>query len=146
MESNDESYLVGFGKPPKHTQFKKGKSGNPHGRTKGSVNPATILAKICRERIVAKIDGKTRSVTKFEATMLQLVTKGLNGDLRAIRELWCWLTSLPQFEQAHVPPPAFSESDALAMDSIVARIRCSEPFQSVDNKYSSVNPISGASA
>jgi hypothetical protein len=29
-------YEVGYGKPPKHSRFKKGKSGNPQGRSKGT--------------------------------------------------------------------------------------------------------------
>lgn len=35
-EDPDEAY-VGYGKPPKHTQFKKGKSGNPKGRPPNKV-------------------------------------------------------------------------------------------------------------
>ena len=33
-----KQYEVGYGKPPKSTQFKPGRSGNPKGRTKGSRN------------------------------------------------------------------------------------------------------------
>ena len=33
QNQNDETdYEVGYGKPPKHTQFKRGQSGNPNGR------------------------------------------------------------------------------------------------------------------
>ena len=37
------SYDVGYGKPPKATRFKKGQSGNPRGRPKGSRNKRPAL-------------------------------------------------------------------------------------------------------
>ncbi len=36
-------YDVGYGKPPLHTRFRKGQSGNPKGRSKGTKNFATIF-------------------------------------------------------------------------------------------------------
>ncbi len=33
-----KGYRIGYCKPPKRTQFKKGRSGNPKGRKKGSRN------------------------------------------------------------------------------------------------------------
>ena len=38
-----EDYEVGYGKPPQHTRFKKGRSGHPEGRPRGSTN-VTIRA------------------------------------------------------------------------------------------------------
>ena len=82
---------LGYGKPPRHTRFIKGQSGNPKGRPKGSQNLATILEKACRQRVRVTENGRARSITKFEATMLQLCNKAVSGDLRAIAELHGWI-------------------------------------------------------
>jgi hypothetical protein len=91
--THDKKNKVGYGKPPSHTQFVKGQSGNPKGRPKGSQNLATILTKVSRERVKVTENGRTRYITKFQATMLQLVNKALSGDLNAARELRSWFTS-----------------------------------------------------
>ncbi len=87
MIDENESDEVGYCKPPKHTQFVKGRSGNPKGRPKGSQNFANILEKTGRERINVSENGRGRSVTKFEACALQLMNKGASGDLKAIRQV-----------------------------------------------------------
>jgi hypothetical protein len=114
---------VGFGVPPKHTQFTKGKSGNPTGRPKGSQNLSTILAKAGRERVRVTTNGKTRSITKFDATLLQLTNKAAAGDLKAIRELLCWIRAVAESSQSDLPSPILHESDSAVMTTIINRIR-----------------------
>lgn len=54
-EKGNAAYEVGYGKPPKHTRYRKGASGNPAGRPKGQRNLATILAHALEEQIVIDV-------------------------------------------------------------------------------------------
>jgi hypothetical protein len=76
-------YKVGYGKPPKSGQFKRGKSGNPKGRPKGSLKLATDLAAELNEQITVREDGKSRRVSKQRALIKSLMAKALQGDVRA---------------------------------------------------------------
>jgi hypothetical protein len=78
---------VGYGKPPKAAQFKKGKSGNPKGRPKGSLNLATDLAAELGEQITVREDGHPRRVSKQRALIKSLMAKALQGDVRATAAL-----------------------------------------------------------
>ena len=76
-------YKVGYGKPPKSGQFKRGKSGNPKGRPKGSLKLANDLAAELSEQITVREDGKARRVSKQRALIKSLMAKALQGDVRA---------------------------------------------------------------
>jgi len=80
-------YNVGYGKPPKATRFKKGKSGNPRGRPKGSLNLATDLTAELGEHITVREDGRPRKVSKQRALIKSLMAKALQGDVRATASL-----------------------------------------------------------
>src|SRR5580698_10326440 len=82
---------VGYGKPPGATRFKKGVSGNPKGRPKGSRNVAAVFAKTLREKVVINEHGQRKTISKLEAAVKQFVNKAASGDLRALqmRERLC---------------------------------------------------------
>ena len=84
MTGNRE-YTIGKGKPPQHTRFKKGQSGNPMGRRKESKNLATLLGKALNERVTVTENGKRRTITKREAMLKQLANKAASGDLRSTK-------------------------------------------------------------
>jgi Family of unknown function (DUF5681) len=132
MANSDDFNAVGYRKPPKRTQFTKGQSGNPKGRPKGSQNFSTILAKAGRERVRVTTNGRSRYVTKFEASMLQLTNKAASGDLKAIRELLCWIRSLEDSEQTAHALPVTPENYKVVMASLIERIRRSEDLPSTD--------------
>ena len=84
---------VGFGKPPKSTQFRKGSSGNPRGRPRGrkrEIPHDHLLGQI----VTIREDGRERRVTAAEAFLLQLTKKGLEGCSASAR------ASLASIEQA----------------------------------------------
>lgn len=78
-------YEVGYGKPPKDTQFKAGKSGNPKGRPKGSLNAITILNKALEEKVVVQENGRRRTRSKVQVMCTQLANKAAGGNLSALR-------------------------------------------------------------
>ena len=68
-------------------RFRKGQSGNPAGRPKGTLNLATVLARTIQEPVVITEHGQKHTITKFEAVIKQLVNKAASGDARATDQL-----------------------------------------------------------
>jgi Family of unknown function (DUF5681) len=106
-----DDYAVGWGKPPKHTQFKKGRSGNPKGRPAGRRNFKTDLVEELGTRVEVKERGRKRLLTKQQVIVKQLITRCANGDPAALGRL---LPVLLQLEQgAAEPAPNASSSSAV---------------------------------
>ena len=78
---------VGYGKPPKHTRFQKGVSGNPSGRPKGALNMATVLERALSQTVLIVEGGQKKKISKMEAAVQQLVDKAIGGDMYAFRVL-----------------------------------------------------------
>jgi Family of unknown function (DUF5681) len=113
---------VGYRNPPEHTRFKKGQSGNPKGRPKGSLNMATVLARTLHEKVIINENGQRKVVTKLEAAIKQLVNKAAAGDLRALQHLASLVQSAE--DQAAQTPPAdafLSEDDQKVVQGILER-------------------------
>ena len=73
----------GFKRPPRATQFLKGKSGNPRGRPKGTRNLSTDIAELLSRQVPFRHGGKDRKVSRQEALLLSLYQKAIRGDVRA---------------------------------------------------------------
>jgi tetratricopeptide (TPR) repeat protein len=85
-----ESSSVGYKHPPATGQFKKGTSGNPKGRRKGSPNVANLTKAALNQPVTVREGGKTRVMPAAEAIIRSLVAKGGQGDaasLKAVMEI-----------------------------------------------------------
>ena len=126
--ANGNTANVGRGHPPKHTQFRKGKSGNPKGRPKGSKNMSTYLMEAAHDQVSATIGGKTRTISKLQATAMQLATKAASGDQAAINKLLDWVDEI-ETRAAAARPSQFplSEADIEVIREAYERMKRCEP-------------------
>jgi hypothetical protein len=82
-KSKDPKYSVGYKKPPHHTQFKPGQSGNPKGRPKKDDTVADIIRRAIRTPVPIIKDGKRLKISILEAMVMQQLTKAASGDAKA---------------------------------------------------------------
>ena len=82
-----DNYETGYRKPPRHTRFRKGHSGNPRGRPKGAKNLKTDLLEELRERISVRDQGRSRSFSKQRALIKSLMARALQGNMAALAQL-----------------------------------------------------------
>ena len=79
---------VGYGKPPRHSRFKPGQSGNPKGRTKNIKNFTTILKEELETLVEVTENGRRRKLSKGQLAIKALVLKAVKGDQRALAEIF----------------------------------------------------------
>jgi len=80
-------YEVGYGRPPKETQFVKGQSGNPNGRPKGSKSLITMFSAIALKQIIVTENGRAKTMTTIEAVLHRAMNMAMSGDIRAMRDV-----------------------------------------------------------
>jgi Family of unknown function (DUF5681) len=86
-ETMSDGYEVGYGKPPKASQFKPGQSGNPNGRVKGARNLKTEVREVMKTQITLTQNGQKTRITTRKAVVLRLTEKALSGNIPATRVL-----------------------------------------------------------
>ena len=119
----DADYQVGRGKPPKHTRFRPGQSGNPRGRPKGAKNFRTILEAALSERVVVKDNGRQRSYSKLEVIIRQNVNKAAGGEIKHTALLYKQLSMhLSGSEDAAVEPIHGGKDDEQLLAELLGQL------------------------
>lgn len=113
-------YDVGYGKPPKRTQFAPGKSGNPRGRTAGSKGLRSELRSELSELVTITKDGKSRRVPKRRLVLKALVSKAAKGDVRAADKLISLIIQMEGFEDQRTGRTSLSDNDMQILNLLLA--------------------------
>src|SRR5882757_2516966 len=92
---------IGYGCPPEHSRFKRGQSGNPSGRAKGSQNFKTLFNKILNEEISLREGSDVKKLSKAEAIVRGVVIGALKGDIRNVAILFRLAEQVGQFQEDH---------------------------------------------
>jgi len=113
-------YPVGYGKPPEHSKFRPGQSGNPKGRPRGSLNLATALNRALKEKVTVVENGRRRLVTKLDAAVTQLVNRAVKGDARAVQQM---LSLAPLVGiQSEGPTQSLDANDTAVLAGLMKRL------------------------
>ena len=82
-KKDDSNYSIGYKKPPRHTQFQPGKSGNPKGRPRKSTTLEEILTRELLASICVAQGGKRRRTSVLGAIIKLFIQAATKGDLKA---------------------------------------------------------------
>jgi Family of unknown function (DUF5681) len=126
-DNDQPQYEIGYKKPPSHTRFKQGTSGNAKGRPKGARNFATVIEQELKARIEVTENGKRKRISKREAIAKQTVNRAAAGDHKATTTL----LNEARLQETHNLLPGASTitvgaEDQMVMHNILQRIRQSQ--------------------
>jgi hypothetical protein len=120
--TDPSDYEVGYGRPPKATQFIAGRSGNPKGRPKGARSVGAVLRTILRQRIAVTENGKTRRIPALEVMLRRLANDAMRSDPRAMKLLFAMVEQYSDSSET-----AIRLSDVLAEDQEILARYLQEP-------------------
>jgi hypothetical protein len=115
---------VGYCRPPKHSRFQPGQSGNPKGRPKGAKSLAAIIRAALNQRVYVVENGRRHAVTKLEAITTQLVNKATSADLSATKLLLAMFDVVEKEDGASPARQAeLSQDDENLMKQLLERMQ-----------------------
>lgn len=126
--TNDE---VGFGKPPKHTRFKPGESGNLAGRPRGRVSTSQLLLQYVYEKVTYMVGSKKKTISRREALIRSVVSDALKGKEKVRKETLDLVLTL-EAKMSHEPVNTVSGvEDEAVITSLLQLHGVKAPFPSV---------------
>ena len=117
------NYPVGYKRPPKKGQFRKGRSGNPKGRPSGSRNLKTVLSTLLQESVELSINGRPRRKTQLEAYLMVLIRAAIKGNARAWDSLLRAMQATGLLDAADDGAKPLSVSESKLLEQFAERIR-----------------------
>ncbi|MGH7488300.1 MAG: DUF5681 domain-containing protein [bacterium] len=121
MSDDNQEEKPGFANPPSQHRFKRGQSGNPKGRPKGSRNLKTDLAALLKGNVEIIVNGKRRRITRQEAVLLSLFQKAISKESKAAKMLLDLVIKLQMPDDRPESEAALSQSDRNIVDNYLRR-------------------------
>lgn len=119
MADDNDDDEVGYGKPPKHGQFKPGKSGNPRGRPRGALGLKAELKAELDEFVTITIDGKPKRIRKRRLVIKALAAKAAKGNVAAADKLLSLVIQAEGFEDERPVQKALTDTDNLILSQFL---------------------------
>ena len=117
------NYEVGYGKPPRHTRYQKGRSGNPAGRPRGKKNLATLLSDALDQKIIVVESGR-RKRSASARRLSPNFNKSASADLKATQIVLAMLRDVEtRADSGCADIGSLTEADRQIIQRIQARIR-----------------------
>jgi hypothetical protein len=117
-------YEVGYGKPPRHTRFQPGRSGNPRGKPKGCVHLPTLAQLELQQMTEVMEGGRRLRVSKAQLLIKTLANRAIKGEDKAVQQVLQLLAALSAAAEANLDPatdPVESAADQEILDRFLAR-------------------------
>jgi len=110
----EKPYPVGYGRPPKATQFKPSQSGNPKGRPRAVPTMHAVVSKVLQESIEIREGERVKRMSNRQALVRTAVRRFLNGDPKLLRALSAMMRiesgESPREEETNAPISAADEA------------------------------------
>lgn len=138
-DSADDREAVGYGRPPRHSRYKPGESGNRRGRPRGAKSAEATLESLFKQKVTIQDAGGRRKVSAMEALMRALMQRALRGDNRAAKLLLDVQQRLPAPDAPLSDAPASAEDQAILAAFLAKRRDAGESVGAAVEAYGTVD-------
>ena len=83
-EAPPADHAVGYARPPKHTQYKPGQTGNLRGRPKKRASIQDTVTEVLFEKIEVRVGERTQKITSLSALMRTTINRAIKGDYKFV--------------------------------------------------------------